>query len=331
MATRKPIATGANYRLSSLVTDKDFTSYEYGISRIISKVSDPGAQAGGVAKGSVGAYLPSGLFLRDLGINNAGAVVATGLEAVAAASRPKLLLEELGAQRVEVTGTGPVDLPVWIGGTGGWIADDANAPALATTVRSCTATARNATARITVSRRLQNSAAELEVALLAEVKAAVTDVLESGFINGNGSNSKPLGLLNTPGASAKAFAGAVPTNSELIDMVELIGDADADLSQAAWLLNPSDLAALLKASLVAFIDGKHRIAGFPAYTSRHVTEGKFIFLDPTIVRTIYWDAPQLLIDRYSNGKSISGAVELVLMNLADIAVIHPARIAVGSA
>ena len=72
------MTTGANYRLSSLLMDKDFTSYEYGISRIISKISDPGAQAGGMAKGSVGAYLPSGLFLRDLGINNAGAVVATG-------------------------------------------------------------------------------------------------------------------------------------------------------------------------------------------------------------------------------------------------------------
>ena len=102
-------------------------------------------------------------------------------------------------------------------------------------------------------------------------------------------------------------------------------------SLAAWLLNPSDLAALLKANLVAFIDGKHRIAGFPAYASRHVAEGKFLFLDPSVIRTVYWDAPQLLIDRYSSGKSISGAVELILMNLADIAVIHPARIAVGSA
>jgi hypothetical protein len=171
----------------------------------------------------------------------------------------------------------------------------------------------------------------LEVALLTEIRAAVADVLESGFINGNGANSKPLGLLNTPGAGAKAFAGAVPTNAELIDMVELVGDADGDLSLAAWLLHPSDLAALLKAGLVAFIDGKHRIAGFPAYASRHVTEGKFLFLDPGVIRTIYWDAPQLLIDRYSNGKSISGAVELVLMNLSDIAVIHPSRIAIGSA
>ena len=194
-----------------------------------------------------------------------------------------------------------------------------------------------AAARIAVSRRLLVMASELESALLSEVSAAVAALLESGFIAGSGSSNQPLGLLNTPGTGSQSFAGAIPTFSELVGMVELAGDADADLGRCVFMVHPSTLANLLKAqvsansgeTVVTYSEGLHRIAGFPVYASRHVTEGKALFLDPSVLRCVYWSNPQIIIDRTSNGKSISGAAELIVFNLADLAVLYPAHVVVG--
>jgi HK97 family phage major capsid protein len=248
-----------------------------------------------------------------------------------------LLLERLGAQRLEINATGPVSLPSWVAGSGGFIAEGSAAPQLNTTVRSVEASGRMAAARIAVSRRMLLNASELESALLSEVSAAVADVIEGGFIAGNGSLNAPLGLLFTTGAGSQAFAGATPTYSELVGMVELAGDADAALERCVFLLHPSTLANLLKAQIdanggevvVSYAEGVHRIGGFPVYTTSHLPEGKAVFFDPSVLRTVYWSAPQVLMDRTSNGKSLSGAMELVIFNLTDLAVLHPGSVVVG--
>ncbi len=275
-----------------------------------------------------------------MGIGTASAggnLVSNGLEAVAAAARPPLLLERLGASRLEINASGAVSLPSWEPGTGGWIAEGSNAPQQASTVRSVTASGRMAAARIAVSRRLLLNASELESALLTEVSAAVADLIESGFIAGSGSSNQPLGLLSTPGTGSQAFAAATPTWAELMGMVELFGDADGDFSRAVFMLHPSTLADLLTAQIsanggevvVSYSEGLHRIAGFPVYATRHVPEPRALFLDPSVIRTVFWGSPQIITDRTSGGKSISGAAELIVFNLTDLAVIYPAHVVVG--
>lgn len=325
---------GARYQLAGLLGD-DPTAYERTIGELIHQRSEPTLRVPGAE------WLPSRRFARALGINsgNSGAdLVSNGLERVAAAARPPLLLERLGAQRLEVEATGPVSLPSWVAGAGGWVAEGSSAPVLNTTVKSVTASGRMACAQIAVSRRLLLNASELESALLAEVSAAVADTIEAGFIAGSGSENEPLGLLSTPGVGSQSFAGSTPTYSELVGMVELAGDADADLARCVYLMHPSTLADLLAAQIdadggevvVNYSEGLHRIAGFPVYATRHVPEGKALFMDPSVIRTVYWGAPQIIIDRTSGGKSISGAAELQVFNLADLAVIHPAHVVVGS-
>ncbi len=324
---------GANYSLAGLITG-EADSYEASIAELIEQRSEPTLRVPG------GLYLPSRRFARALGINsgNSGAdLVSNGLEAVAAAARPALLLERLGAQRLEVNATGPVSLPTWVGGSGGWLAEGSTAPVLNTTVRSVVASGRMAAARIAVSRKMLLNAAELEPALLAEVSAAVADVVEGGFIAGTNTANQPLGLLSTPGTESQSFASSTPTYSELVSMIEKAGDADAALDRCVFLMHPSLLANLLKAQIsanggevvVSFSEGQHRVGGFPVFATRHVPEGKALFIDPSVVRCVFWDAPQVLIDRTSNGKSLSGAVELVVLNLCDLAVIHPAHVVVG--
>lgn len=332
MAARLPEPPG-RFSLLALLAG---SAYESGLSQLASdKYGQPQAR---------GHAVPHRRMIRDLGVGAAtsGGNIASGqqIQAVAAAVRPALVLEQMGAERIEVNATGEVLFPRWSGGTGGWLAEGEAAVSDAAAIASVSATPHCAAARLGMSRRLRNQSREdVEAAVLRELGQCVAATLEAGFLAGTGSNEEPLGLINTPGIGSQSFAGAVPTLAELAGMVETYGDADGDIGAARWLVNPSDLSDLLKAqvdpdggeTIVQYIDGAHRICGLPVFSSRHLTEGKHILMDPTAVACVYFGPAQVLLDEYSNGKSVSGAAEIVTFNFADLAVLRPAHVVVGAA
>ena len=332
MASRSPEPPG-RFSLLGLLNG---SSYESGLSKIAAdKYGQPQAR---------GASVPHMRMVRDLGVGAAtsGGNLASGqqIQAVAAAVRPTLVLEQMGCERVEVNATGEVLFPRWTGGSGGWLAEGEASISDTAAIDSVTATPKCAAARLAVSRRLRNQSREdVEGSILAELGQCVAATLEAGFLTGLGVNSEPLGLIYSPGIGAATFAGAVPTLSDLVGMVETYGDADGDLTDARWLLHPSDLADLLKAQvdadggelIVQYIDGAHRICGLPVFSSRHLTEGKHLLMDPSAVATVFFGPAQVVLDEYSNGKSLSGAAEIVVFNFADLAVLRPAHVVVGSA
>jgi HK97 family phage major capsid protein len=289
-----------------------------------------------------GAVVPHGRMLRDLNVASSAAggalASATELERVAAAVRPAVVLEQMGAQRIEISGVGDAAFPRFSGGSGGWLAEGEAAPSDNATIDSVTATPHCAAARLGMSRKVRNGAREnIEAAVLRELQQCVAAVLEAGFLVGSGSDDQPLGLIHTPGIGTETFAGAVPTLTELVAMVEDYADADGDLAAARWLLHPSDLADLLKAQvdpnggelIVEYIDGAHRILGLPVVTTRHLTEGKHLLLDPSAVALVYFGGAQTVLDEYSSGKAISGAAEVCVFNFADVAVLRPAHVVLG--
>jgi hypothetical protein len=190
----------------------------------------------------------------------------------------------------------------------------------------------------TVGRIRQAGHSRQNVGVLRELEQCVAATLESGFLTGTGTSDHPLGVVNTPGIGSQSFAGSVPTLAELVGMVESYADANGDLSAARWLLNPSDLADLLKAQvdadggelIVQYIDGAHRIAGVPVFATAHLTEGKHLLMDPTAVALVYFGGAQVVLDEYSGGKAITGAAEICTFNYADLAVLRPAHIVLGS-
>jgi HK97 family phage major capsid protein len=329
MAVKPP----GDYSLLGLINGD---SYESGLASVIAeRYRSPGLR---------GDAIPHRKMLRDLGVvaatSGGNLANATAVERVADAVRPAVVLERMGAERIEVSGVATLSLPRFVGGSGGWLAEGEASVSDAATISSVTASPHCAAARMGLTRKVMvQTRVDIEAAVLREVRAAVTAVLEAGFLAGIGSSNQPLGLINTPGIGSQSFAGAVPTLSELVAMVETYADADGDLSAARWLMHPSDLADLMTAQvdpdggelIVEWSDGQHRIAGLPISTTRHMTEGKHLLLDPSAVKLVYFGAPQVVNDLYSAGKSLSGAAELVLFNFADAAVLRPAHIVLGSA
>ena len=290
-----------------------------------------------------GQALPHSGLLRDLGVATAtggGNLAGTELAAVAAAVRPLLVLDALGAERVEVSGVAELALPRFDGGVGTWLNESQAAASMSTTVESATATARCAAARLGLSRRVRNATrSDVETAVLGEIQRAVQNTIERGFIQGSGSNAEPLGIVSVPGTGSKTFAAATPTWAELIDMVELLGDADANITRAHWLMHPSMLADLMAVQIdadggelaVAWADGNHRIAGIPLGVSSNCPEGTIILGDFSTVQQVFFGAPAVIDDRFSAGKSINGSSELIVLNHCDVAVREPALIVLGSA
>jgi len=329
--TRTPEPPGRFSLLGLLAGDQ----YERGLAEISAKKYGAPFQRGQA--------LPHSALLRDLGVATAagvGSLAGTGLAAVAAATRPLLVLDQLGAQRLEVSGVAQLDLPRFDGGVSGWIGEGDQAGSMATTVQSATATARCAAARLGLSRRMRNAnRSDIEAAVLAEIEAAVRNVIEQGFIQGTGKDDQPQGIVNVDGIGSKTFASAVPSWAELIDMIEVLAAADADLARASWLVHPAMAADLMRLLIdqnggelaVVWADGRHRIAGLPLAISSNVPEGTVILADFSTVQEVYFGAPQIIDDRFSGGKRISGASEIVVMSFCDVVLKQPAHVVVGSA
>ena len=290
-----------------------------------------------------GAAVPHQRMLRDLNVGTATAggnlANAAQVQQVADAVRPATVLEQIGTQRLEVSGVGNVSLPSFTGGTGGWLAEGEAAASDSASIGTVTFTPHCAAARLGLTRKVRVQVeGGIESAVLREVSAAVRATLEAGFLTGSGSSNQPLGLINTPGTGSQSFAGAVPTYAELVGMVETFADADGELSNATWILHPSDLCDLLKTQqgtdgpeVVQFIGGTHRICGLPVAASRHLTEGKHLLVDPAAVVLAYFGTAQIIEDLYSGGKSIKGDAEMCVFNFADVGLLHPEHVVIGSA
>lgn len=306
------------------------------------------AQRSPLIRARGGCPLPDRALARDLMAGTAtagGNIVGVGLLPVAQAARPQLVLEQLGALVLELEAVGEATLPRWSGelGTGVWIAENAPAPSFAAlTVASAQLVPKQAAARIAYSRRLASGVSDrgaLEAALLREVRRAVAEVVEAGLLSGTGSNGQPLGLINTPGRQSKTFAGAVPTQAEAADMLELLADADGDLSSSGWLLHPADAAALLKTLVnasggetVLQVIGSREwlLLGLPVAMSRNVPQGSVLLADWARFEVAYFGPPVLLVDPFSGGKSMTGATEVHVANFVDSAFSEPSCLVVGS-
>ena len=295
-----------------------------------------------------GEAIPSVSFARDLEVGSqAGgqAIVSSSVLPVAAAARPQTVLEKAGATVVDLNTTSGTDLPIFSGNVTSscWIGENDPAPNFTgLTVKSVQSTPKCASTRISYSRRLmaqQENRSAFEASLLAELRAAIRAQLEVAYIDGTGSSSQPLGLLRTSGVGSKTYGSAVPTYGELCDQIEILADANGDLSQARFLMHPSTLVALLKALVdssggetVAKPEGNgYRICGIRVLSSTSVPENKIILADMPTIHIVRYGPAMLLVDPFSAGRSTTGETQIVIQNYVDTLIADRNLVVVGSA
>jgi HK97 family phage major capsid protein len=281
------------------------------------------------------AFIPTQRMLRDLITGTAssgGDLVATSVQTVADSVRPVTVLERAGVERIE-TGGENLTIPRFAEADAGWIAEGADYTALTTTSTSVDASPKLASARLSFSRRLKVLVPDVEGSVLQEVGRAVAGLIEKGAIQGTGSNSQPLGLLNLPDALSQTFTAATPTSDELASMLEKLGDADVDLSKVVFLMHPSTAADLMRTEISSgsgqLVLSDLKIHGLPVFISSNVTEDKVIAMDPSYSRIVYFNSAQVVVDPFRG--AISGVTHVQVLNAMDFVCTHQSSICIGSA
>ena len=323
-----------NLLASSLLGHENKARYERGLSLKTAELLGHGPVPNG------GILVPPSGMLRDLftGASTAGgSLVESSVALVAESVRPQLVLERAGANRIETAGSG-ISLPRWDDAVAGWVAEGSNAQSLSTTVATVDATPHCASARLAFSRKLKLLGQDVEKQMLAEIGRSVAALIEYGCLAGTGTNSQPLGLLNLTGKLTTSFASTTPTYAELAVMVGGLAAENNDLARLAFVISPQMLSTLMLQPVVAgssvfcveWLEGQWRCLGVPVFVTTNCPSSKVLLADFTAVNIIYFGAAQLIFDSYTNGKSISGATEIMVLNYADVVVTNEASIAVGS-
>ena len=297
-----------------------------------------------ISRERAGVPLPDRKVLRDLqltGGGNSGANLAGAvhdpLSEVAGAARPQLVLERAGVGVIQIDDAQEASLPRWRGDAGAWVQEGDTLADAGLTLSSVNVRAHHAGAQISYSRRLKvGTRGDQEAAVIAEMRRSVAQVLEHGLLQGTGRDGQPLGLLEQA-TGAVSFAGATPTFLELVAMVETLGDADADLGRASWLMHPSMAATLARTERASgtglmVLEALHQWAmvGLPVFVTTAMPEGRIVLMEPRAADVVFFGAPQLLADPFSGSNSTTGATTVIVSNYADIAVSEPALVVVGS-
>ena len=160
--------------------------------------------------------------------------------------------------------------------------------------------------------------------------------LEKAVLAGSGSSGQPLGLINTPGKQTSSLS-ATPTNPQMLDMVAKYANANGNMATARFVMHPSDATLLMRSFISAnggevvlnYQNGEYRVAGIPVLMTTNMTQGKILLFEPQRVEVVYFGPAMLLIDPFSNGKSVTGQTEVHVINFIDLGVSDPSLIVVG--
>lgn len=285
---------------------------------------------------------------RDLTIGDAtgaGNLAFTGAMAVANAARPSLVLDRAGVPRMTLLeGSADVSFPAFDPevSPGGWCGEGSNGSEINLLTRSATASPRQAFAYVEITRRLRQSVDNLESVVLGELVRAVRQVVETGFLQGSGSESQPLGLCSMVDADTDAqevnWGGSVPTLAEINDQMDAFLSAHGSYANATWFSSSALAVRMLETEVVAqsgrfvadanFPNGLS-IQGRPLFTTDCMPAGTLLLLDPSTIRQVWWGTPAALLDRFSDNRDLRGDSQLVVYNLCDVVSLFPAQVVVG--
>jgi hypothetical protein len=136
-----------------------------------------------------------------------------------------------------------------------------------------------------------------EQLVLSEIQGAMRTAVEQFVFAGTGSDSEPLGLLNTsviPSVSGSA------TSTNLLADVQAVLDEGADLRRVSIFASSSDFAALCFPEEVTRSDtpGVASLGPVPMRFTPHLPPGHAITGQFDLLRIAYFEQPEVLVNPF---------------------------------
>ena len=287
-------------------------------------------------KESQGCLIPAdvlGYGKRDLVVGTAssgGDLVETELLSASFIDllRKSLVLQSAGAN--VLTGLqGMVAIPRQSGGATTYhVAENSNITESQLTVDQVSLQPRTIGALTDYSRRLLlQSSISVENLVRQDLAQQIAIEIENQAINGVGTQSKPLGILNVTGINTESGVAAF---SDFVNAEAALGTDNALQGNLGYLMN-SALRGTLKTTEKAsgtngiFVyEGNNTINGYPAYVSNSMPNSTAVFANFSDILIGLWSGLDIMVDPYTG--SAAGTVRVVAMQDYDVAVRHPESI-----
>ena len=291
------------------------------------------AKSGKEARGLLVPADVLGYGKRDLVVGTAssgGDVVSTDLltSSFIDLLRKALVLQSAGAN--VMTGLqGMIAIPRQSGGATTYhVAENSNITESQLTVDQVSLQPRTIGALTDYSRRLLlQSSIDIENLVRKDLATQIAIEIENQAINGVGTESKPLGILNVSGINTESGVAAF---SDFVNAEASLGTDNALQGSLGYLMN-SALRGTLKTTEKAsgtngiFVyEGDNTINGYSAYVSNSMPNSTAIFANFSDVMIGLWSGLDIMVDPYTG--SAAGTVRVVAMQDYDVAVRHPESI-----
>jgi HK97 family phage major capsid protein len=241
--------------------------------------------------------------------------------------RKALVLQSAGANIL--TGLdGMVAIPRQSGGATTYhVAENSSITESALTVDQVALQPRTIGALTDYSRRLLlQSSIDVENLVRQDLAQQIAIEIENQAINGVGTESKPLGILNVSGINTESGVAAF---SDFVNAEAALGTDNALLGNLGYLMN-SALRGTMKTTEKASSTGQfvyesdNTINGYPAYVSNSMPASTAVFANFSDIIIGLWSGLDIMVDPYTG--SAAGTVRVVAMQDYDVAVRHPESI-----
>ena len=273
-----------------------------------------------------------GYSTRDLTVGSAsggGDTVSTDLLSSSFIDllRKALVLQSAGAN--VLTGLqGMVAIPRQSGGATTYhVAENSNITESALTVDQVALQPRTIGALTDYSRRLLlQSSIDVENLVRQDLAQQIAIEIENQAINGVGTESKPLGILNVSGINTESGVAAF---SDFVNAEAALSTDNALSGNLGYLMN-SALRGTMKTTEKASSTGQfvyesdNTINGYPAYVSNSMPASTAVFANFSDILIGLWSGLDIMVDPYTG--SAAGTVRVVAMQDYDVAVRHPESI-----
>lgn len=264
---------------------------------------------------------------------------------------PNSVLDSLGVQKL--TGlTAFTDLPGFSTAvTAGWATETGTQSPTDATVVNRSLSPKLLYAACNLSRQLMiQTNNSVENYILQNMMKSIYSALEAAVINGDGSN-KPTGILGTSGISTVSMGnnGLAPTLAKVLELVQTVETANADVTNGKFLLNPK-LVAKLKQTVIDSGSGamilaynqyfggvQNVIDGYPAFSTTNLPSNldkgtstgvcsSMVFGDFSQVVIGQFGGIELMVDTNSAAIVRAGSIALTVNSYVDSALKQPSAI-----
>lgn len=265
--------------------------------------------------------------------DNGGYLVAPARHELAQQLKPVSVLDRLGVRRIEGLEGGSLFVAsISAGATAAHFGETDPVPETGGSfgtkaeIKAC-----HVGVRVDISREMLIQAAfDLDAWVTQDLSTSLAAAQEAGVIAGDGTANKPVGLLATSGTGAVSFAGATPTFSELVDMLDDLGAANVPIENVRWLMHPQMLCRLLKladTSTMPVFGGRSIFDPAMVFTSASCPLTKIVAGDWEKLSVLSWGRTEL---RQSSSVSPDFVSRFMLESFYNVWVEVPSAFVVGT-